>query len=122
MGSAGGRCPTSRQEGPAADWLAIRKLVIQIAKHTGWGYSRILGELKKLRVGRISRQTVKNILVENGFDPGPKRGRGSWKEFLRIHTETLWQCDFLSKRIWTLHGPRQVFALAFIHLATRRVS
>jgi putative transposase len=94
---------------------------VQIAKDTGWGYSRILGELKKLRVGRISRQTVKNILVENGFDPGPKRGRGSWSEFLRIHAETLWQCDFVSKRVWTFLGPRQVFALAFIHVATRRV-
>ncbi len=101
--------------------VCIRELVVRIAKETGWGYSRILGELKKLRVGRISRQTVKNILVENGFDPGPKRGRGTWNEFLHVHSETLWQCDFFSKRIWTLYGPKQMFALAFIHLGTRRV-
>jgi len=99
----------------------IRELVVRIAQETGWGYSRILGELRKLRVGRISRQTVKNILIENGFDPGPKRGRGTWNEFLHIHSETLWQCDFFSKRIWTLYGPKQMFALAFIHLGTRRV-
>jgi putative transposase len=74
-----------------------------------------------LHVGRISRQTVKNILVEHGLDPGPKRGRGTWIDFLRMHAETLWQCDFFSKRIWTLQGPRQVFALAFNNIATRRV-
>lgn len=99
----------------------IRELVVRIARETGWGYSRILGELKKLRVGRISRQTVKNILMENDLDPGPKRGRGTWNEFLHVHSETLWQCDFFSKRIWTQFGPRQMFVLAFIHLGTRRV-
>jgi putative transposase len=99
----------------------IRELVIQIAKETGWGYSRILGELRKLGMGRISRQTVKNILVEHGFDPGPRRGRGTWSEFLKIHADTLWQVDFFSKRIWTLQGPRQAFAMAFVHIATRRV-
>ena len=101
--------------------IDIRELVVRIASETGWGYSRILGELKKLRVGRISRQTVKNILIENGFDPGPKRGHGTWDEFLKVHFETLWQCDFFSKRIWTQFGPRQMFVLAFIHLGTRRV-
>jgi hypothetical protein len=50
-----------------------------------------------------------------------KRGRGTWSEFLRIHAETLWQCNFFSKRTWPLQGPRQVFALAFINNATRRV-
>ena len=99
----------------------LRELVVRIAKETGWGYSKILGELKKLRVGKISRQSVKNILIENGFDPGPKRGKGTWSEFLHVHKETLWQIDFFSKRVWTLKGPRQVFALAFLHIGTRRV-
>ena len=99
----------------------VRELVVLIAKETGWGYTRILGELKKLHVGPVSRQSVKNILLEHGLDPGPKRGKGTWSDFLRIHSVTLWQCDFFSKRVWTLHGPRQIFALTFIHLATRRV-
>jgi putative transposase len=54
----------------------IRKRVVQIAKETGWGYSRILGELRKLKLGKISRQSVKNILLEHGLDPGPRRGKG----------------------------------------------
>ena len=77
----------------------VRELVVMIAKETGWGYTRILGELKKLRVGPVCRQSVKNILIEHGLDPGPRRGKGTWSEFLRIHAETLWQVDFFSKRI-----------------------
>ncbi len=101
--------------------LLIRGVILQMAKVTGWGYSRILGELRKLGLGKLSRQSVKNILVENGLDPGPKRGKGSWSEFLKSHAETLWQVDFFSKNVWTLTGPRQIFAMVFIHVATRRV-
>jgi putative transposase len=115
-----GRIEPSRKGRPRLA-VVLRDAVVKIAQETGWGYSRILGEVRKLRVGRISRQSVKNILVEHGFDPGPKRGKGSWSEFLRIHSETLWQCDFFSKRVWTIAGPRQIFAMAFIHLGTRRV-
>src|SRR5829696_6439895 len=38
-----------------------------------------------------------------------------------MHAETLWQCDFFSKRILTKLGMPQVFAMVFIHVATRRV-
>lgn len=99
----------------------IRELVVQIANETGWGYSRILGELRKLNLGKISRQSVKNILVEHDLEPGPRRGKGSWSEFVKIHAETLWQVDFFSKLVVTPTRLRQAFALAFIHVGTRRV-
>jgi putative transposase len=98
----------------------LNDAIVRIARETGWGYTRILGELKKLGV-KVSRTTVQNVLRRNGFDPGPKRGKGTWDDFLRIHAETLWQCDFLSKRIWTPTGWRQYFVLAFLHLGTRQV-
>ena len=41
----------------------VRELVIQIAKSTGFGYTRIIGELRKLGIKKISRQTVRNILL-----------------------------------------------------------
>ena len=44
----------------------IRNLIVQIAKDTSWGYRRILGELRKLRIYNISRSTVARILQENG--------------------------------------------------------
>ncbi|MDB5339207.1 MAG: hypothetical protein JWN70_4826 [Planctomycetaceae bacterium] len=30
--------------------------------------------------------------------------KGTWEEFLKIHPDTLWQCDFATKRMWTLRG------------------
>jgi putative transposase len=95
-------------------------IIVRIAKETGWGYTRILGELKKLKL-IVSRTTVQNVLRRNGLEPGPKRGRGTWDDFLRMHAETLWQCDFFSKKIWTPTGWRQYFVLAFLHLGTRQV-
>ena len=40
---------------------------------------------------------------------------------LKRHAETLWQCDFFSRRLATRRGIRQAMALVFINLATRRV-
>jgi putative transposase len=99
----------------------IRALILKLAHENDWGYTRILGELKKLGVGPVSRSTVKNILQEHGLDPGPKRGPGTWDEFLKIHAATLWQCDFFSKRVLTPLGLRHLFVLVFLHVGTRRV-
>lgn len=99
----------------------IRKLIIRLAKETGWGYTRILGELKKLGISSVSRNTVKSILKAQGLDPGPKRGVGTWDEFLKIHATSLWQCDFLSKKVLTPKGFRDLFVLVFLHVETRRL-
>lgn len=100
---------------------SIREIVVRIAKETGWGYGRILGELKKLRIRLVAQSTIKTILKDAGMLPRPKRGPGTWNEFLKIHAETLCQIDFFSKCIWTPKGLRQCFVLAFLHLGTRRV-
>ena len=100
---------------------AKRELIIKIARETKWGYTRILGELRKLGIERISRQTVVNILKAEGLEPGPKRGPGTWDELLKAQAETLWQCDFFSKRILSKLGLPQVFAMVFLNVATRKV-
>src|SRR5262245_35185304 len=97
----------------------VRALVVRIATETGWGYTRVLGELRKLDY-RLSRQTVKNILVEHGIDPGPKRGKGTWDEFIRIHAATMWATDFCSKWVWTLRGPIDLYLLVFLQIGSRR--
>ncbi len=48
----------------------IRALVLRLAQENAWGYTRILGELKKLGVQKISRSTVIKILKDNGLEPG----------------------------------------------------
>ena len=40
----------------------IRELVIEVTTTTGFGYTRIIGELRKLGIKGISRQTVRNNL------------------------------------------------------------
>jgi putative transposase len=82
----------------------IRALVLRLARANAWGYTRILGELKKLGVRKISRTTVIKILKENGLDPGPRRGEDTWDDFLKRHAATLWACDFFSTKVWTLSG------------------
>jgi putative transposase len=99
----------------------LRELVLRIARETGWGYSRVLGEIRKLGLGSISRSTVVNILKAAGLDPGPKRGEHTWTEFLTVHAATLWQCDFFSHKVLTWRGWKDCFVLAFIHVGTRRV-
>jgi putative transposase len=99
----------------------IRALVLRLARENAWGYTRILGELKKLGIGKISRSTVIKILKDNGLEPGPRRGEGTWDDFLKRHAATLWSCDFFSKKVWTLSGLVEVFVLFFIQVGSRRV-
>jgi putative transposase len=99
----------------------IRKLVLRLAGENGWGYARVLGGLKKLGVRSVSKTTVANILRGAGLDPGPKRGPGTWGDFVKCHAATLWACDFLSVRSATLRGFVDLYVLFFIHVGTRRV-
>ena len=99
----------------------IRQIIIRVAEETGWGYTRILGELRKLGIRSVGRTTVINILKDNGFDPGPNRGEGSWDEFIKIHAKTLWACDFITKKVWTRFGLIDYFILFFIHVGSRKV-
>ena len=100
---------------------SIRKLILKLARENNWGYTRILGELRKLNIKSVSRNTVKNILKANGLDPGPQRGVGTWDEFLKLHASTLWQCDFLSVRTLTTKGLLDLYLLVFLHVESRRV-
>lgn len=94
-----------------------RRIVVCLAKENGWGYDRIVSELRKLRIRCVGR----TILKEEGVYPSPKRGKGTWDEFIKTHAETLWQCDFFSKMVMTIIGLRQAYVQAFLHVNSRRV-
>ena len=64
---------------------------------------------------------MKAILKAQGIVPAPDRGVGTWTEFIRIHADTLWQCDLLSKPIWTPRGLVNLYVLVFLHIGTRRL-
>jgi len=112
--------PPTRKPGRPKTPEDVRQLVVKIATENNWGYTRVLGELRKLGY-RLSRQTVVNILVEHGIDPNPERGKGTWDEFIKIHASTMWACDFMSKRMWTLRGPIDLYLLVFIQIGSRKV-
>jgi putative transposase len=101
----------------------VRQLIVGMAKDTGWGYRRILGELKKLRIRSVSQATIRRILQEHGFDSGPKRGRGTWHEFIERHIKTLWATDFFTKTVWTLGGSVTYYILSVVseHFCKSRV-
>jgi len=99
----------------------IRKLIVKFAKENSWGYTRIVGELRKLRIRSVSKSTVRNILKECGLDPCPKRSGATWDDFLSRHAASLWQADFLTQKVLTLNGIRNAFLLVFLHVETRRV-
>lgn len=42
-------------------------------------------------------------------------------EFGKIHRDTLWQCDFLSKPMRAAKEPLDVYPRVFLHLCSRRV-
>ena len=99
----------------------IRELVVRLARENDWGYTRIIGELKKLGIKSLSKSTVKRILRGNGIDPAPKRGEDSWDEFIKRHFKTLYACDFFTKTVWTLAGQKTFFVLFFINVHTRKI-
>jgi putative transposase len=101
--------------------LNLRKLVLHIAWSTGWGYTRVLGQLRMLTSHKVSRQFVIDVMREHGLDPSPKRGEHTWTEFIRTHAATLWQCDFFTKTVLTWKGWRDFSVLVFLHVGTRRV-
>jgi len=94
--------------------------VLKMATENQWGYPRIHGEIKKLGF-KAARATIRNILKEHGLHPRPLRGEERWKDFLKRHGQTLWACDFLSKKIWTRCGLLECYVLFFINVSSRRV-
>ena len=98
----------------------VRELVLTIAKETGFGLTRIVGEMRKLGI-TISRQTVRTILKEEGIDPSPDRTSDSWADFLKRHGETLWGCDFFAVKSVTAKGIRDLYVMVFLCLKTREV-
>ncbi|QDU29050.1 Integrase core domain protein [Anatilimnocola aggregata] len=99
----------------------VRQLVLEIARTTGFGYTRIIGELRKLGIKKISRQTIRNILKEEGVEPGPDRTSDTWNNFLERHGATLWGCDFFSVKSVTARGIETLFVLVFLCIKSREV-
>ena len=98
----------------------IRRLILRIARETGWGFTRIQGELRKLGITTVCRSTIINILKQAHMPTAPDRADSSWYEFVRRHAKTLWACDFITHQVLTPKGLKYAFSLVFVHPRTRR--
>ena len=50
---------------------------------------------------RCSHGTVRNVLRQHGLLPAPRRGQGSWREFVRQHAEQILAVDFFTlEMVW----------------------
>ena len=110
----------SRRPGRPKTPDEIEKLIVRMARENPrWGYTRIRGALSNLG-HEIGRNTIKRILLENGFDPIRKSGM-SWKTFLKAHWGAVAATDFFSVEVITRSGLVRYFVLFVIDLKTRRV-
>ena len=75
----------------------IREVIVRMAReNVSWGYTRIQGALRNLG-HTVGRTTVRRVMLEQGLDPAPQRGKGmSWKTFLQIHMEQIAAADFFT--------------------------
>jgi putative transposase len=96
----------------------VRELVVRLARenHT-WGYQRTVGELRKLGVA-VWATSARNILTNAGLPPAPRRDSQSWRNFLRVHGESILACDFFTvDTIWL----RRLHVLVCLSIGSRRV-
>ena len=112
----------SRRVGRPSTREEIVELVLRLAKENGgWGYTRIRDALSNLGF-EICRDTVANILKDNGIEPAPERGsQTKWSDFLEQHWEVMAATDLLTVEVWALKGIVRYHVLFFMLLKTREV-
>ncbi|MBP7053528.1 MAG: helix-turn-helix domain-containing protein [Phycisphaerae bacterium] len=111
-----------RDPGRPRSFQGIIDLVIRFKKENPhWGYTRIRDYIVHLRY-TICETTMKNILVENGYDPEPDlTRRTTWKEFIERHWNVLAACDFFSVGLLVRGKLVRCMVLLLIDLSTRKV-
>ena len=100
----------------------VVRLVIRFKEENPrWGYKKITDQIVYLGY-EISKSSVKNILIENGYDPEPDLTvRSTWHEFIKSHWDVMTACDFFT--IELMVGRRLVRCTIFfvIELSSRKV-
>lgn len=100
----------------------IIELIIQLKKENPrWGYQKITDQIIYLGY-KISKTSVKNILIENGFDPEPGLTvRSTWHEFLKSHWDILAACDFFTVELLARRKLIRCTVFFVIEFSTRKV-
>jgi len=116
-GSQNRTSPGRPQIGPE-----IVNLVIRFKEENPrWGYQKITYQIVYLG-HKISKSSVKNILIENGYDPEPDLTvRSTWHEFIKSHWDVLTACDFFTIELLVSHKLVRCTVFFVIELSTRKV-
>jgi putative transposase len=86
-----------------------------------WGYQKIRDQVVYLG-HKISKSSVKNILIENGYDPEPDLTvRSTWHEFIKSHWDVLAACDFFTIEFLVDRKLIRCTVFFVIELASREV-
>jgi len=65
---------------------------------------------------------VANILAEAGIEPAPERAKKrTWKQFIKMHWESLYACDFFSVEVLGISGTVRYMVFFVIEIKTRAV-
>src|SRR5664280_2857843 len=114
----------SKQRGPGRPPTKpdIVSLIIRMAKENPfWGYTRIRGALYNLS-HEVARNTIKNILLENGLEPAPERGRHtSWHTFIKSHLGAIAGADFFTVEVLRGFGLVRYWIFFVIDIRSRCV-
>jgi putative transposase len=95
---------------------AQRRRLAAKAKEIAAGRARKRCVAERLR----GRNTIKRILLENGFEPIRKKGI-SWKTFLKAHWSAIAATDFFTVEVLTRSGLVRYLVLFVIKLDSRRI-
>ena len=100
----------------------IVNLVIRFKEENPrWGYQKIRDQVVYLGYN-ICKSSVKNILIENGYDPEPDLTvRSTWHEFIKSHWDVLAACDFFTIELLVGHKLIRCTLFFVMELASRKV-
>lgn len=100
----------------------IIDLVIKFKKENPHrGYQKIMDQIVYLG-SKISKSSVKNVLIENGYDPEPDlTSKSTWHEFIKSHWEVLAACDFFTIELLVERKLVRCTVFFVMELCTRRI-
>ncbi len=114
----------SARRGPGRPRVAneIPELTVRMARENpSWGYTTIRGVLFNLG-HTVARETVRNILKEQGIIPAPeRRKRIPWSTFLQSHWGSIAAADFFTVETWSCFGLTRYHVFFCMELSSRRV-
>lgn len=85
--------PHRRPGRPALERETVELIVRLTRENPRWGYSRIVGELRKLGI-IVPKTSVATVLARHGLPPAPRREGPTWAQFLSAQAKGILATDF----------------------------